>query len=252
MRGTQKGMSLIEIMIAMVILSIIIYSTVSIVNQNQKIKADIDEETALYHEVRAAISMIERDVAQLFILEPRFSLKDRQAIHDAIFTGEGNKITGVTMNYQKKVAGQRDTHIKEIEYFLVEEKTDRAGEIALTLFKKMTSFLDADLFGPGLTYAVLTDIKSWKFIYYDEQTQNWIDSWDSRQGATQKRLPKAVAVSFEMYQRNPDNADAEPKIVDFSTKFLADAWIEKSRIFETSKSVGDIKNRAKKLKKGAL
>lgn len=243
----MKGLSMVEIMIAMVILSTIIFATVSIVNQNQKIKAGVDEETALLHEVRAAVSMLESDVSQLFILPPRFSLKDRQEIQDALFSGEAQKFSGVTTNYQKRVAGQRDTHIKEIEYLLVKEDTGRGSEVAFSLFKKMTSFLDADLFGEGLNYEVLTDLKSLKFGYYDDHTKTWLESWDSRQGATRNRLPRAVSAAFEVYQRDPDNPDAEPKVINFETKFLADAWIETHRLFELSQSIQQAKSKLEKV-----
>lgn len=239
----QLGFSLIEIMIAMVILSVIIYATVTIVNQNQKIKAGVDEEYALYHEVRAAVTLLEEDIAQVFILPSRYNLQSHQEIHDAIFAGEKQRLSCVTMNYEKRVAGQRDTHIREVEYFLLKDQDTQEGETAFTLFKKLTSFLDMELFGEGVEYPVLTDIKSWEFKFYDEKSKNWLDAWDSKTGDTKDRIPKAVSVSFEVYQRNPDNPYAEPQIIDFRTKFLADAWIERQRIFETSKTVQDVKKR---------
>jgi len=249
----QLGLSIVEVMVATIILSIIIYTTVVLVNKNQDIHSGLTEEYALYHEVRATMTLLENDISMLMIQKPRFDYQEGTEIYDAVFIGDESKFSAVTTNYRKRLSRERATNIREIEYFIVQDETAEKDEPAFTLMKKTSSFLDEELFGPGPEYAVLTDIKSWSFEYYNEESSRWESNWDSREGIHKNELPKAVSVEFEIYERDPDNPFAKPRVIDFSTKFLADAVIEQSKVFELSKSVKDLQRlikKAKDLKKG--
>jgi type II secretory pathway component PulJ len=237
-----RAFSLVEVMIALLIVTAIILTTVTIVNQNQAIHSGLNEEYALYHEVRAAMTLIEEDVSMLFILPPRYDLQAGQEIHDAVFVGSKEKMSAVTMNYRRRVAGSRDTHIREVEYFLVPDPSAPEGEPAFTLMRKTSSALDLELFGSGADYDVLTDLKSWGFSYYDEKTQRWEETWDSREGSHKNAIPKAVGVTFEVFERDPDDPFAKPTVLKFETKFLADASIEMGKSLELSKTVKQLRN----------
>ena len=240
-KNMQWGLSLVEVMIAVVILSTIIASTVAIVNKNQDVHAGLHEEFALYHEVRAAVTLLENDISMIFIMKPRFDYDGGREIYDAVFVGEPQKLSAVTMNYRKRLAKSRDTNISEVEYYLLPGENADTNEPAFTLMKKVTSFLDADLFGEGVEYTVLTDIKSWVFKFYNNETGQWESKWDSRSEVQKNKMPTAVAIEFEVYERDPDDPFAEANVLYFETKFLADASIERSKIYEISKSVQELK-----------
>ncbi len=190
------------------------------------------------------MTSIENDISMIFVMKPRFDFQNRQEIFDAVFIGTPKKFSAVTMNYQKRVATQRDTNIREIEYYVLKDKTANEGEPAFSLMKKKSSFLDEELFGPGIEYAVLTDLKSFSFRYYFEKDRTWLTEWDSRRGNTKNIAPRAVEVTFEIYQRDPDDPDKKPKVLFFQTKFLADSVIERSRLFELSKNVQQLQQLA--------
>ena len=239
-RTREIGISIVEVMVTIIILSIIVVSTVAIVNKNQDVHARIHEEYALFHEVRAVINMIEDDVSGMFVLKPRYDLQAGQEIFDAVFIGEPGRMSGVTLNYQKRLAKARDTHFREVEYFLIAETESDLGEASFSLMKKSSSYLDQPLFGEGMEIPALTEIKSWKFQYYNDENDTWQDKWDSRALDTRNRLPLAVSVIFEVFYKDPIDPQAKPTAVPFATKFLADSWIEQSKVFELSKSISDL------------
>lgn len=240
------GFSLVQILISLVILSYIIFTTITIVNQNHRLSGSLSEDYILFHEVRAAVNSLENDISLMFILKPRYDFQNNREIFDAVFYGEKARLSAVTMNYQKMVVGQRDTNIREVEYYLVQDEDAPESEPSFSLMKKMTSFLDEQLFGEGMDYTVLTDLRSLSFKYYYEKQQTWVERWDSREKETKNLLPLAVAVEFEVYQRDPNRPERKPNVLFFETKFLADAAIETSRMFKLSQSVDKLKDLLKK------
>lgn len=201
----QNGFTLIEVLLALAIFTIIGVATVRHIQQlvNTKNAAFSDLDT--YNGVRAAISMLRFDLSQAFHIlydelgeENKLAVQQNQAVAHTLFDGRKNELVFTALSHRAYYTGLRESEQTEISYFL----QNRQGAKFPSLMKRESELIDADLYQGGQVYTLMENVSSLAFQYWDEKTGKWVDDWNSDNGEFRDRFPLAVKVRISTVGEN--------------------------------------------------
>ena len=215
-RGQKKGFTLIEILLALSIFTIIGIATVKHIQQIQNTKEIAFRELDLYNSVRAAFSTLRYDISQAFHIRydelgretKQLVLASQPATH-TLFDGRKSELVFTSLSHRVYYAGLRESEQTEISYFL-QKRPNKPN--TSSLMKRESEGIDADLYQGGSVYRLMDNVSSLRFQYWDEKTGKWQDDWNSDGGEHQDKFPPAVKVTIGVL-------NAEGKEMLFETEF---------------------------------
>jgi type II secretion system protein J len=198
-RHNPNGFTLIEVLLALAIFTIIGLATVRQIQSIMLTKNTAFQEIDMYNGVRTAISIMGSDLSQAFhVLYDDLGADAKQAVMEStpsphsIFDGRKNEMVFTSLSHRVYYAERKETQQTEISYFLQQ----RQGEALPSLMKRDSGFIDADLYKGGPIYAILDNVTQLEFQYWDEKTQKWVDDWNSDGQALRDRFPYAVKMKL--------------------------------------------------------
>lgn len=197
--GHNRGFTLIEVLLALAIFTVIGISTVRQIQQVMNTKNVAFQEIDAYNGMRTALSMMRQDLSQAFHVsyddlsdETRTALSQGQPAAHTLFDGRKNELIFTSLSHRVYYSGTKECEQAEISYFL----QHRRGENLPSLMKRESGWIDADLYQGGAVYTVLENVSDLTFQYWDDKTQKWIDDWNSDGGTQRDRFPLAVRVKL--------------------------------------------------------
>lgn len=180
---TSKGFTLVEILIAVAIVSLIltiIYgsyaSSIDTMNYTRK-KMDA------FSMVRLTLSRMNEELTSSF-----FSEDDK----DVMFSGEERKIDFISSSHERIFKDSKEYDLSEIGYFT---EAAEEGE-SLCLWRREDRTPDDDVLEGGEKEKLMEGLKGIEFKYYDGE--EWRNEWDSKQ---EFRLPQAVKVILKFPEK---------------------------------------------------
>ena len=202
---TNKGFTLIEVLLAVFIASIVLAVLYASFFQILKAKEKVEEELELYHEARVIFSKMTRDLATAF---PRGSVNsDSSNIASPFFIGnqEGNHSSLTFTSLSRTPAKDaRESDQTEISYFL-EPAEDTPDLFALIRRDDPTIGTDEG----GIQYPISERIAGFTVSYLADastgsENQELTSEWNSNETSS---LPTAVNVNLVL--RSPRGEDIE-------------------------------------------
>jgi type II secretion system protein J len=202
MRRDRRGFTLVELMLAILILAImmsIIYglvvSTVSAARRVEEITASSEIGPAILTRVRSDLqaAFIPKD-GEFFVGSKRpGGGADRDRID--FISGE--------MAYGSEIEGEdaRFHSINEVGYQVLENRKDPNVGV---LYRREDYFIDAEPLKGGRLTEVYDRVRSFSLRYYDGEA--WRPDWNNK---AQKGLPKAVEVEVKILVTDRDNPNVE-------------------------------------------
>jgi type II secretion system protein J len=202
MRRDRRGFTLVELMLAILILAImmsIIYglvvSTVSAARRVEEITASSEIGPAILTRVRSDLqaAFIPKD-GEFFVGSKRpGGGADRDRID--FISGE--------MAYGSDIEGEdaRFHSINEVGYQVLENRKDPNVGV---LYRREDYFIDAEPLKGGRLTEVYDRVRSFSLRYYDGEA--WRPDWNNK---AQKGLPKAVEVEVKILVTDRDNPNVE-------------------------------------------
>jgi general secretion pathway protein J len=197
----QRGFTLIEILIAVLILGIVMTTVYASYTGTFRIIADTKTDAELYGMARTALERMTRDMESITPWKGAFSFAAKQSfLHDQNFTG-------LTFRSAAHVAfGKEDQAggVAVIEY-LVEETGERGG-LALYRSDSLGRDLGEDA-PPPRKYMVCDRIAGLTCRFYDDNGGDY-ETWDSEGGGDKqkKKAPTIVEIRMSLINdKNPDN-----------------------------------------------
>lgn len=194
----KRGFTLLEILIALTIFTVIGISTVKHIQQIQNTKDTAFKELDRYNAVRAAFSVMRYDISQAFHIrydelgeETKQLVLANQPVAHTIFDGRKNEIVFTSLSHRVFYAGLRESEQTEISYFL--QKLGGANPRS-SLMKRESEIIDNDLYAGGGVFKMMDHVSSLTFKYWDEKATKWIDDWNSDGGEHQDKFPAAVKI----------------------------------------------------------
>ena len=149
---TQKGFTLLEVLLALAIFSLIALTTSNQINVIRNTKDTAVKQIEQFDALRSAVAIIRNDLGQTF--HKRFSelgvtlqtaLARGEPVPHTLFDGRRNQIIFTSLSHRNFYANRRDGLQTEISYFLENQK----GSDRSTLLKRESPLIDGNLFEGG-------------------------------------------------------------------------------------------------------
>ena len=204
-------MTLIEVVIALALFSLIAVFTASNTSVSLRLKEKLSGTSDYYHNVRTALRHFERDISLAFHSSHDTKLGEyyrQQNLEEeaygtqnlrpyTFFYGDKDRLLFSTSAHQRKYKDVNETDIVEVEYYLEQQK-DMPG--VYDLYKRHSGLVD-NLFEEGWqTYVIASGIESMKFRYLSTKLNNgepyWVDKWYSNEGDFVSMFPQAVELDI--------------------------------------------------------
>jgi len=223
----RSGLSLIEILAAIVLFSYIALTISSIIRGVNQSKNSIEKVTGQNLEVRAIYSIFERDIKRAIFVTPELlgwdpqdpyadeddgsnnDTDDEAATEDipppppvTLFKGERNYLIFTAASHQRMNADAPENEQHIVSYLLDDD------ELIRTESSRAISADDYDNSDQFRKFTVIDNVKSLEFKYWDDKKEKWTDEWDTDKADTVNKLPLAVQVlitytSEELLKQNP-------------------------------------------------
>ncbi|MEE2829010.1 MAG: type II secretion system protein GspJ [Myxococcota bacterium] len=191
--SSQRGLTLAELLIAIVILAVISALSYSAVSN----AADMAEEAQARRQLdsmgRNAVNIMARELSQAFISQnqtdfyrTQFKGTDRNPIDEVYF---------VARAHEKRYANVKEGDIAEYGYW-----SEAAGSSAgnRNLIHRESPIVDDDPERGGTLLVLSRSVHSLNLRYYDQRKEEWLDEWDSEGNDTQNRAPDAIEIKLEL------------------------------------------------------
>ena len=197
MKRQQRAMTLLEILVAISVLSmiaILIYGAVDGLSQSKRNLARLNDR---YHQGRSALMRITREISAAFVsmhtpLNP--SLQTRMTLFVGKDTSPADRLDMTTFSHRRMVANSHETDQNEVSYF---GSPDPLNSSKLDLARREANMIDLDPQHGGAVHVMVEDIDLFDLKYLDPMTGLWLDSWDTTQVTAQGgRLPMQVRVTL--------------------------------------------------------
>jgi general secretion pathway protein J len=204
-------MTLIEVIIALALFSMVAVFTVSSTTVGLKLKKKIQGSGDYYHNARTAIRQLDRDIGLAYhsyqdTKQGELNKQQQIATHvydnvwpplSSFFKGEKDKLLFSSSSHQRLYKNTNEEDISEVSYYL---EADDKNPGLFNLFKRQTTFIDEDIEHGGSTYLIANGIESMTFRYLRAEAKDgdeyWVDKWDSTAGDYVSKFPLAVEVTL--------------------------------------------------------
>lgn len=237
--GNSSGFSLLEVMIAIIILSFVTFSTYQLVNNNTETKIKVVKEDREIVQTLAAMGRIESDFSQLYTplfstskMAPSAVANDIYAdvpVANGSFDGkskDGNLIPQIrsddksnlvflTQAHRRKIADSKESRFTWIRYSLrsMQPDPENPDDKTAGLYEVIRQTIPNDIYNSALDWEaqrpqVLIDrVKSFEFFFWDERTKKFATSLSELN--ENKNLLRAIKVEMVWVDENEN----EQKIV---------------------------------------
>jgi len=199
----RRGMTLLEIMVSMAILAMIallIYGAVDSLSRGKKAEAMRNERA---RQGRSAILRMSREMAGVFLsmhTPNNVALQTRQTLLVGTSSNPYDRVDFTAFAHRRTEADSKESDQSEIGYFVVKDP-NKDGK--MDLVRREQTPIDIDARRGGIVNVIAEDIESFDVRYLDPMTSQWVETWDTTQGATGQggRLP--FEVHFKLVLANP-------------------------------------------------
>ncbi|TVR04016.1 MAG: prepilin-type N-terminal cleavage/methylation domain-containing protein [Deltaproteobacteria bacterium] len=197
----ERGMTLIEIMLALVIFTTLIVLTWGSITSSFRLRAASLDRFEQYRLVQNAMDRMSRELSMAFVTnigDPPTNDR-REVTYRTLFEGERDSVTFTSFAHVRTRAGQVATDQAAITY-RIERRRGRDGRLVPHLVRRSETPIDATPERGGTRFALLAEVQSVTFEYWDgDRTMagsGWTRSWDASQH--EGRLPERVRITVEM------------------------------------------------------
>ncbi len=190
---SQRGMTLIEILISMAMLAFMAISVVMVIRSSSEVQEDIRARTELSQMGRNAAELMRREIAMAFVSKQAtedwatfFKATDRDPIDELDF---------VTRAHEKRYSDVKECDLAEVSY---RSESDRTGGSFATLLHREDATIDGQWDQGGIVLPMAHNVRKLNLRYYDERKEEWLDDWDTESGEQINRMPRAVEIVLEL------------------------------------------------------
>lgn len=217
----SKGLTLIEVLIAMALLAFISIAIYQATVSSFKINYSLGNESADYTAISLSLHAVETDIAQIYTplitseskaeggtQEQPTEFWSRKLRPDGMrrsrFKGTREKLTFVANNNRRV---ERDSPQSEFQKVTWEVERNESGAYTLYRTSDWDVYQYEDRGGKGkpTRVALMENLASAKFSYYRPSNKTWEDQWDSEDAyaKAEERYPALVSLKVEV--PNPTN-----------------------------------------------
>ena len=190
-RSSQRGMTLIEILIAMAVLAFMAISVVIVMRNSTEVQEDIRARTELSQMGRNAIEMIRQEMYMAYV--SRQTTEEWQTFFKASDRDPIDEVHFVTRAHEKRYSDSKESDIAEVSL------TSESGTGAFaTLLHRSDPTPDDQWDRGGTILPLARNVRRLNLRYYDRDKEEWVDDWDSESGEYANQVPRAVEIVLEL------------------------------------------------------
>jgi len=216
-------MTLIEVIIALVLFSVISLFTISQTSVGLRIKKKVADTNDYYHAARTVLRSLNTEISLAFHAYSDTKLGEyykSQAVFTgklpgevlnvvpfSFFKGTKDKLSFSSTAHQRMYKNTSETDTCEISYYL---EPDPDSEGLYDLIKRESYFIDEKLEEGGPIFVIASGIESISFKYFSAKGATgdgtWLEMWNSIEGETISTFPLAVEVTIVFVSpKTPEN-----------------------------------------------
>ncbi len=191
----RRGMTLVEVLVAVVILGIVATVVFGGFSQTMRNKRRIEEQADRSHVVRVALERMVSELSMAYVSVHANGNAALQVMNTCFIGGRhgrGHRLDFTSFSHRRLYRDAHESDQNEISYFLAENPNDRSQHV---LARREQNRIDADPQTGGTTQIMVEDVIELEVEYLDAATGLWTDSWDTRDVTHQpNRLPAQVKI----------------------------------------------------------
>jgi general secretion pathway protein J len=222
----MRGMTLVELLVAMSILAFIGLLVFSAVDGMRRSRAGVDRITNRYREGRLAMARLTREIQSAY-LSVHSPIDQSLRVVNTAFVGEpGSPSSRLSFNsfaHRRLKRNARESDQSEVTYFGSEDP-DNNG---VTDLARRSAAPDENPDTGGRVDVLATDIDLFELSYLDPLTGRWVEEWDSTSVVGKKgQLPlqvKIVLVLNGAARSHEDGARGRVRLVSKVSPQIQDA-----------------------------
>jgi general secretion pathway protein J len=195
-RARSRGFTLVELLVAIVILSLISVLIYSAFSSMKRSREGLERVEDRYREGRLAMARMTRELQSAFI-SLHAPINTALLVEKTSFVGtSGTPADRLDFDSFSNRRVDRNSHISdqcELSYF---GSPNPDGSGVIDLARRVSTTLDLEPKKGGRVEVLATDIDLFDLQYLDPLSGNWLDTWDTTQSVTGQpaRLPVQVRI----------------------------------------------------------
>lgn len=205
---SQAGVTLVEAMVAIAILSIVSALVWGGYDQTLKNKQRIEGNVDRNHMIFAALDRMQREMHMAFVsvhMNPSPSLQTVQTCFVGKDRGQRDRIDFTSFSHQRLITDAHESDQNELSYFITAHPDDSSIKV---LARREQNRIDDDCQEGGRVQILVEDVEGLDLEYLDPTTNQWVRNWNSTQATGQpNRLPSQVKIVLTV--PNPRRRGAE-------------------------------------------
>jgi len=195
MRRRRMGVTLLEVMVATVIIGIVTTLLYTGFSQSAHNKRRIEDGLDREHEIRMGIERMVRELSMAFVSiqrNPNPALVTSMTAFIGSEEGGGSRLDFTSFSHRRLYRDAHESDQNELSYFLADDPDDRS---ATALVRREQNRIDDDPQEGGRTQVLIRDVRDFELSYLDPLSGEWLSTWDTNQPAMQpNRLPTQVKI----------------------------------------------------------
>lgn len=198
----NSGFTLIEVMIAVTILSAMALAMFAASSQILDSKDVVEDRDERNHAVSFALNKMAEDLNSAYIVKSA-DLLGTKFEGEIQFKGKEDQIHFVNFNHLRFIQNAKESDSMEVSYFLENDPNDPDLKI---LMRRESAQVDKDVETGGKAYPLLEGVKRLDFQYLPSGSDEYKSVWDSASADAGNKLPRAVKITMEV--KMPDEEEA--------------------------------------------
>ena len=207
MRRALRGFTLMEVMVAVAITSLMGTIVAMAFQTGFRAKEVVEGEAEHYRMVRVALNRMSREIGSAFVSD-RYDPKRYRDQNDrpTNFIGEKDRLLFTTFAHQRLYTDSKESDQAVVEYF-VETSTEKGAKGRQDLKRRVNPNVGGEKMERGGTTDVLFEgVKKLEFEYWDSERKQWDDEWDTRRTERKSFLPTRVRMTVVALDENGKEA----------------------------------------------
>lgn len=194
-RQSSRGMTLIELLVAMSILAFVGILVFSSIDGMRRSREGVDRITNRYREARLAMARMTRELQSAY-LSAHAPIDESLRVVSTAFVGEpgipASRLDFNSFSHRRLMQDARESDQIEIGYFSSENPDE-----AVTDLVRREAAPDEEPGEGGKIEVLATDIDLFLIEYLDPLTGRWLEEWDSTSVVGEKgRMPWQVRITL--------------------------------------------------------
>jgi len=218
-RRRRLGFSLIEVMVAIAVMTMISALIFTAFSSLKRSKEGIRRVSERYREGRMALGRVTRELQSAY-LSKHLPIDQSLIVGQPVFMGEpgspGDRIDFAAFVHRRLDRDAHESDQAELSYY-VEENPHQPG--IFDLIRRESPRIDDEPREGGRAQVLATDVDLFDVEYLDPLTGLWTERWDSTEALRQlDRLPLQVRVTLILNGGARSDSDRAHGTITFATK----------------------------------